>query len=57
MSENTNFTMQTLYSSKENFKILSGTINALEVETQDKKKVDCAIVYYNNIKICNLVYK
>ena len=51
MSENTNFTMQTLYSSKENFKILSGTINALEVETQDKKKVDCAIVYYNHIKI------
>lgn len=34
MSENTNFTMQTLYSSKENLKILSGTINALEVETQ-----------------------
>lgn len=51
MSENTNFTMQTLYSSKENLKILSGTINALEVETQDKKKVDCAIVYYNHIKI------
>ena len=38
MSENTNFAMQTLYSSKENLKILSGTINALEAETQDKKE-------------------
>ena len=49
MSENSNFAMQNLYSSKENFKILTGTISALETEQERKKKVDCAIVYYNHI--------
>ena len=49
--ENLKFAMQTLYSSKENLKILSGTICALEVERDGNKKVDCAIVYYNHIKI------
>lgn len=51
MSENSNFTMQNLYSSKENLKILTGNISALETEQEGKKKVDCAIVYYNHIKI------
>ena len=51
MNENINFSMQQLYSSKENLKILSGTIAALEIEQEGKKKVDCAIVYYNHIKI------
>lgn len=51
MSENNNFNMQILYSSKENLKILSGTISAMEIEQEGKKKVDCAIVYYNGIKI------
>lgn len=51
MNENINFTMQQLYSSKENLKILSGTISALEIEQEGKKKVDCAIIYYNKIKV------
>lgn len=51
MNENSKFNMQILYSSKENLKILSGTISAMEVEQEGKKKVDCAIVYYNGIKI------
>lgn len=51
MNENTNFSMQQLYSSKENLKILSGTIKALEIEQEGKKKVDCVIVYFNNIKV------
>ena len=49
--KNLNFTMQTLYSSKENLKILSGKISALEIERDGNKKVDCAIVYYEHIKI------
>ncbi len=51
MNDNNNFVMQNLYSSMENLKILSGTITALEVEQDGKKKVDCAIIYYQNIKI------
>ena len=51
MNENTNFAMQQLYSSKEKLKILSGNITALEIEENGKKKVDCAIVYFNNIKV------
>lgn len=51
MSENTNFAMQNIYSSKENLKILTGMICALEVEQNNNKKVDCAIIYYNHIKI------
>lgn len=49
--ENLKFAMQTLYSSKENLKILSGKITALEIERDGNRKVDCAIVYYEHIKI------
>ena len=51
MNESNNFIMQKLYSSKENLKILSGTISALEIEQEGKKKVDCAIIYFGNIKV------
>ena len=51
MSENSDFAMQNLYSSKENLKILTGTISVLETEQEGKKKADCAIVYYNQVKI------
>ena len=51
MQENRLFAWQNLYSSKENLKILSGTICAMEVEQDGKKKVDCAIVYYEHIKV------
>lgn len=51
MNENTNFIKQSLYSSKENLKILTGTISAMEIEQEGNKKVNCAIVYYGNIKV------
>ena len=51
MNENKSFTMQKLYSSKENLKILSGTISAMEVIEYQKKKYDCAIIYYGTTKV------
>jgi len=46
-----NYIMQKLYSSKENLKILSGTLSAMEVIEYKRTKYDCAIVYYENIKV------
>lgn len=46
-----NFDMQKLYSSKENLKILSGIIVAMEVIEYQKKKYDCVIIYYGATRI------
>lgn len=51
MNETSNFTMQKLYSSKENLKILNGIISAMEMTQDGKEKHDSAIIYYDNIKI------
>ncbi len=51
MSDNKDFNMQKIYSSKENLKILSGTMVAMEVIEYQKKKYDCAIIYYGMTKV------
>mgnify|MGYP007070203092 CR=1 FL=1 len=51
MNENDNFIMQKLYSSKENLKILTGRISAMEITQDGKEKHDSAIIYYKKIKV------
>ena len=51
MSDNRDFNMQKIYSSKENLKILSGTMVAMEIIEDKKTKYDCAIIYYGTTKV------